>query len=79
MREHDKNFQEYEMHDALQKLGSFWDHLFPAEQKRIAHLLIERVVVKSQGVDIEYRASGLENIIHDLQQTINKNMNERSA
>ena len=67
------------MHDALQKLGSFWDHLFPAEQKRIAHLLIERVVVKSQGVDIEYRASGLENIIHDLQQTINKNMNERSA
>ena len=79
MREHDKNFQEHEMHDALQKLGSFWDHLFPAEQKRIAHLLIERVVVKSQGVDIEYRASGLENIIHDLQQTINKNMNERSA
>jgi hypothetical protein len=35
--------------------------------------------VKSQGVDIEYRASGLENIIHDLQQTISKNMNERSA
>jgi DNA invertase Pin-like site-specific DNA recombinase len=79
MRKKDRNFQEHDMHEALQKLGSFWDHLFPAEQKRITQLLIERVVVKSHGVDIEYRASGLENIVHELQQTINKNTKERAA
>ncbi len=67
------------MHEALLKLGSFWDHLFPAEQKRITQLLIERVVIKSHGVDIEYRASGLENIVHELQQAINNNVKERAV
>ncbi len=79
MRSKNKNFKEYEMHEALQKLGSFWDGLFPAEQKRITQLLIERVVVKSHGIDIEYRASGLETVVHELQQTINSNIKERAA
>ncbi|PJB69623.1 MAG: hypothetical protein CO093_10110 [Alphaproteobacteria bacterium CG_4_9_14_3_um_filter_47_13] len=79
MRKEDRNFQEHDMHEALQKLGSFWDHLFPAEQKRITQLLIERVVIKSHGVDIEYRASGLENIVHELQKTINNNAKEMAA
>ena len=73
----DKSFKEVDLHDSLQKLGSFWEHLFPAEQRRITHLLIKRVVVKSNGVDIEYRASGFENIIHELQQTITQNTQER--
>lgn len=79
MRKEDRSFQEHDMHEALQKLGSFWEHLFPAEQKRITQLLIERVVIKSHGVDIEYRASGLENIVHELQKTINKNAKEMAA
>ena len=79
MRGENKNFKEHEMHEALQKLGSFWDHLFPAEQKRITQLLIERVVVKSHGIDIEYRASGLESVVHELQKTINNNTKERAA
>lgn len=74
----DKSFKETDLHESLQKLGSFWEHLFPAEQRRITHLLIKRVVVKSNGVDIEYRASGFENIIHELQQTITKNNQEKS-
>ena len=45
MRKGNKGFQEHDMHEALLKLGSFWDHLFPAEQKRITQLLIERVVI----------------------------------
>lgn len=36
------DFQEYELHESLNRLGSFWDLLFPAEQKRITQLLIER-------------------------------------
>lgn len=68
-----KNFSEEDLQDSLQKLGSFWDYLFPAEQRRIAHLLIHRVIVGAQGIDIEYRASGFECIIEDLQETINQN------
>jgi hypothetical protein len=30
------------------------------------------VVVKSNGVDIEYRAIGIEDVVHQLQLTINK-------
>jgi site-specific DNA recombinase len=29
-----------------------WDELFPAEQARIVHLLIERVDVRMHGVDV---------------------------
>jgi DNA invertase Pin-like site-specific DNA recombinase len=65
-------FQEYELHESLKRLGSFWDLLYPGEQKRITQLLISRVVVKSNGVDIEYRASGIEDVVHQLQLTINK-------
>jgi len=65
-------FQEYELHESLRRLGSFWDLLYPGEQKRITQLLISRVVVKSNGVDIEYRASGIKDVVHQLQLTINK-------
>ena len=65
---------EADLHGALQQIGSLWDHLFPAEQKRITHLLIDRVVVQLQGVDIEYRASGLERIVTELQQALNNTL-----
>ncbi len=72
-------FQEYELHESLKRLGSFWDLLYPGEQKRITQLLISRVVVKSNGVDIEYRASGIEDVVHQLQLTINKQEQLREA
>ena len=72
-------FQEYELHESLRRLGSFWDLLYPGEQKRITQLLISRVVVKSNGVDIEYRASGIEDVVHQLQLTINKQEQLREA
>lgn len=72
-------FQEYELHESLRRLGSFWDLLYPGEQKRITQLLISRVVVKSNGVDIEYRASGIEDVVHQLQLTINKQEKLREA
>lgn len=73
MHQKDKHFQENDLHEALHKLGSFWTYLFPAEKKRITHLLIDRVVVRSQGIDIEYRSQGLENIVNEIQQAINDN------
>jgi hypothetical protein len=37
---------------ALHRLDPLWDELFPAEQARIVQLLVERVDVSPDGVDI---------------------------
>ena len=36
----------------LQSIDHVWDHLFPAEQVRIAHALIERITVRKDGISI---------------------------
>lgn len=79
IRAENPGFRESELHEALNQMGSLWDTLFPAEQKRVMHLLIDRVVVGSQGLDIEYRASGLERIVTDLQQALNHALETRRA
>jgi hypothetical protein len=43
-----------------------WDELFPAEQARIVQLLVERVDVSPDGVDIRLRTEGLANLAADL-------------
>lgn len=73
MRTKNRIYQESELHESLSKLGSFWTYLFPAEKKRIVHLLIDRIIVRSKGIDIEYRATGLETIVSEIQEAINKN------
>ena len=51
---------------ALQRLDPLWDELFPAEQARIVQLLVERVDVGPDGVDIRLRTEGLANLAADL-------------
>lgn len=43
---------------AIRNLGAVWQQLFPEEQQRIARLLIERVQMLSDGIDIQWRESG---------------------
>lgn len=43
---------------AMQRIGDVWAQLFPAEQQRIARLLIERVQLHAQGLDIVWREDG---------------------
>lgn len=43
---------------AMQRIGEVWAQLFPAEQQRIARLLIERVQLHAQGLDIHWREDG---------------------
>ena len=47
-----------EVREALQRLDPLWDELFPAEQARIVQLLVERVDVGPDGVDIRLRTEG---------------------
>lgn len=54
--------------DAIQTLHAIdqvWDHLFPAEQARIAHLLIDRIVVRKDGISIEWKTNGMPKLLRD--------------
>jgi len=52
--------------EALEQLDPIWDELFPAEQARIVQLLVERVDVSLDGVDIRLRTNGIASLIADL-------------
>jgi hypothetical protein len=43
------------------------DELFPAEQARIARLLVERVDIAPDGMQVRLRAEGLQTLVEELQ------------
>lgn len=57
---------EAEVRQALEAVDPLWDELFPAEQARIIQLLIERVDVRTDGVDICLRVDGLNHLVSEM-------------
>jgi site-specific DNA recombinase len=57
---------ESDVRGALQRLDPVWGELFPAEQARVIQLLVERVDVSPEGVDIRLRTEGLANLTAEL-------------
>ena len=55
-----------EVRAALQRLDPIWNELFPAEQARVIQLLVERVDVNPDGVEIRLRTEGLANLTAEL-------------
>jgi hypothetical protein len=43
-----------------------WESLFPAEQARIARLLVERVTVGSDGMAVDLRTEGLGSVVREM-------------
>ena len=60
------NITEAEVRGALEQLDPLWDELFPAEQARIVQLLVERVDVQENGIDISFRVDGLASLVEDF-------------
>jgi site-specific DNA recombinase len=58
-RQHDVNIAEADVRAALQQLDPLWDDLFPAEQARIVALLVERVEIGTDGLNVRVRIDGL--------------------
>jgi site-specific DNA recombinase len=52
--------------EALQRLDPLWDQLFPTEQTRILQLLVARVVVRLDGLEISLRVEGIMSVMEDL-------------
>ena len=48
-------------------LDTVWDSLFPTEQQRLLHLLVEQVVVTTEGFEVHLRAAGLRSVATELQ------------
>jgi hypothetical protein len=57
---------EDEGREALIQLDPLWDELFPAEQARIGQLLVERVDVRMQGVEVRLRPNGLSALVREV-------------
>jgi site-specific DNA recombinase len=60
------DIKEAEVREALKQLNPIWDELFPVEQARIVQLLVERVDIGLDGVDIRLRTNGIASLIADL-------------
>jgi DNA invertase Pin-like site-specific DNA recombinase len=58
---------EADVRDAIHRFDPLWGELFPAEQARIVHLLVERVTVTATGLDLRLRVDGLSAFAGELQ------------
>lgn len=63
----DHSITEQQVRDALQNMHLIWDELFPLEQARLLRLLIEKIVVNVDRIDIRIRAEGLNSLIRDIE------------
>jgi hypothetical protein len=61
---------EGEVRDALEQLDPLWDELFPAEQARIVQLLVERVEVRLDRLNVRLRTAGLTKLVDDLRKNV---------
>jgi len=57
---------EGEIIEALQRFDGVWAELFPGEQARIVGLLLERVDVRPDGIELRLRADGLKSLVAEL-------------
>jgi len=51
--------------EALRSIDAVWETLFPLEQARIVQLLVQQVIVSPDGVRIEMKQEGLEDLIRE--------------
>jgi hypothetical protein len=52
----------------LADFATVWSELFPAEQARVVQLLVERVDVQEDALEVWIRAGGLASLVGELQQ-----------
>jgi hypothetical protein len=57
---------EAEVAEALRSLDPVWNELFPAEQRKIIGLLVDRVVVYENDLDVRIKTDGLHSLVSKL-------------
>jgi site-specific DNA recombinase len=65
-RSHAGDMTEADARAALQQLDPLWDELFPAEQARIVALMVERVDIGADTLDVRIRMDGLGSLAREM-------------
>lgn len=65
-RTQDGAVTEADVREAIQRFDPLWDELFPAEQARIVALLLERVDIGRDGIDVHLRIDGLNGLAREI-------------
>ena len=65
-RAQDCEIAEGDARDALTQLEPLWDELFPTERARIVALLVERVDIGAEGLNIRLRVDGLDGLAPEM-------------
>jgi DNA invertase Pin-like site-specific DNA recombinase len=71
-RKADKVLTESEVRTALHEFEPLWNELFPAEQARIVELLVERVDLQRDAIDLRLRVEGLTSLCSELRGNTDK-------
>jgi hypothetical protein len=67
-REGDDEITEREVTILFADFAAVWSELFPAERARIVQLLVERVDVQENALEVRVRAEGLASLVGELRQ-----------
>jgi hypothetical protein len=59
---------EDQVRTSLANFSALWDELFPAEQRGIIQLLVERIEIQLDGLTIKLRKHGLQSLAGELRQ-----------
>lgn len=62
----DETITEHEVYSNLNDIVPIWNELYPAEKQRILELMIEKVIVNYEFVDIRIRAAGMDSLAREL-------------
>ena len=65
----DATLDEAKITVVMTRLDVIWDQLFPAEHSRIVRLLVEKVIVSPNDLEVRLRANGIERLVLELQPT----------
>lgn len=66
MRAQAGDITEADARAVLQQLDTLWDELFPGEQARIVALLVERVDIGPNGLNVRLRVDGLSGLPREM-------------
>ena len=69
-RKTDRGLAESDVRDALLEFEPLWNELFPAEQTRIIELLVERVDLQADSIDLRLRVEGLTSLCIELSSAV---------
>ncbi len=66
MKDTDDDITEQQVFRALEDFDTLWNELIPAEQQRLIQLLVQRVVVHKDRLQITLHSTGMTSLLHEI-------------